>query len=200
MDVRAVTNEEYLQFVKSNQAWSKSKVSRIFADTNYLNHWESDFIIGKNYEKIKNSPVTNISWFAANAYAKWKSKRMPTSAEWEYSANISGNKELTKQVLQWYEKPNPEMIPNVKTTDKNKFGLYDMYGLVWEWVHDFNSRVNDTDSRNGTAVDLGLFCSDGTLKTASKEDYASYMRYAFRFSLKGNYCIKNLGFRCASDN
>jgi formylglycine-generating enzyme required for sulfatase activity len=38
------------------------------------------------------APVTNVSWFAAKAYASWKGKRLPTVAEWEYAAAASVDK------------------------------------------------------------------------------------------------------------
>jgi formylglycine-generating enzyme required for sulfatase activity len=201
MDTYAVTNEDYLQFVKANPQWTKSKVARLFADTNYLKYWIADFDIGPAYKQIKNSPVTGVSWFAANAYAKWKNKRLPTTSEWEYaaSASINGKSKdaLTKFILQWYEKPNPAVLPAVGSTFKNEFGLYDMHGLVWEWVYDFNQPLGGNSSTG--ELDKNLYCSSGSLKTADAKDYAAYMRYAFRSSLKGNYCVGNLGFRCVAD-
>src|SRR5690606_5143849 len=85
MDSTAVTNAEFLDFVKRNPKWSRSRVAKIYADDGYLKHWEGDFVIGERFEQIKNSPVTNVSWFAANAYAKWKGKRLPSNDEWEYA-------------------------------------------------------------------------------------------------------------------
>ena len=38
MDETAVTNLEYLEFVKANPQWRRSKVNRLFADTNYLKY------------------------------------------------------------------------------------------------------------------------------------------------------------------
>jgi formylglycine-generating enzyme len=201
LDVHAVTNEDFLQFVKANPGWAKSKVSRLLADDNYLCYWAGDFNIGPDYNKIKNSPVTNVSWFAANAYAHWKGKRLPTCNEWEYAAGatVAGLKSdkkdtLTSIILRWYEKPNTRLIPNVETTFKNRLGIFDMHGLIWEWVFDFNVPVNDGDVAN-----KNLFCSAGSLNSANRKDYASYMRFALRNSLKGNYCLNKLGFRCAKD-
>src|SRR6185312_15701148 len=87
MDEYAVTNAEFLEFVKANPSWSKSKVKRLFADANYLKHWKSDFEIGESNKNIYNSPVVNVSWFAAVAYCRWKNKRLPTLAEWEIAGN-----------------------------------------------------------------------------------------------------------------
>ncbi len=52
MDETAVTNSEFLEFVKANPEWRKSKVNRLFADTNYLRHWENDLSIGKSNQNI----------------------------------------------------------------------------------------------------------------------------------------------------
>lgn len=199
MDVHAVTNAEYLAFVKANPTWAKSRVPAIYADTGYLKHWESDFEIGDRYNQIKDSPVTNVSWFAANAYSRWKGKRLPTIQEWEYagSAAIENAPSLEKIILDWYSRPTPAVLPPVETTFKNEFDLYDMHGLVWEWVYDFNSIVMDGDSRSNEAIKRNLFCASGSFGAANKEDYAAFMRFAYRGSLKANYTVSNLGFRCA---
>ena len=76
LDVNAVTNGEFLEFVKANPKWARSKISPLFADAGYLKQWTGDFETGD--DKIINSPVTNVSWFAADAYARWKGKRLPT--------------------------------------------------------------------------------------------------------------------------
>src|SRR3954468_14685252 len=87
MDIFPVTNGDFLQFVRANLKWQRSSVKRLFADENYLRQWTSDLVIGEKVET--NAPVTHVSWFAAKACAAWKNKRLPTTAEWEYSAAAS---------------------------------------------------------------------------------------------------------------
>lgn len=203
MDETAVTNADYLEFVKANPQWRRSKVNRLFADTNYLRHWKSDLSIDGTKKDIDNSPVVNVSWFAAEAYAKWKNKRLPTIAEWELAAkgtpkNI-GRKSLTDYILEWYTKPNVAKLPHVKSTYQNQYGLYDMNGLIWEWTFNFNSFIGSRDSRGNNEDELKNFCAGGSLNVADKSDYATFLRFSFRGSLKGNYCISGLGFRCAKD-
>lgn len=207
LDIYPVTNADFLVFVKANPKWSKSKISKLFSEVNYLKQWKSDFSIGKDSIQIYNSPVTNISWFAANAYCKWKGKRLPTTSEWEYAASADiadrkGNNKTTilEIILNWYDKPTLPILPAKGSTFRNKFGIYDMHGLIWEWVYDFNSYVTSGDSRSSSAVDGDLFCGAGAANaSANKEDYAAFMRYGFRGSLKGAYTVANLGFRCAMD-
>jgi formylglycine-generating enzyme required for sulfatase activity len=202
LDVHAVTNEEFLEFVKENPQWARSKVPPLLADGNYLQQWKSDFNIGNT--NILHSPVTSVSWFAAEAYAKWVGKRLPTMDEWEYAAsaapaNLSKAETLTSYILDWYGKPTPQVLPHVKSAFRNQLGVYDMLGLVWEWVYDFNSVITGSDSRSQGTLGTSLFCAAGSQNAANKEDYASFMRFAFRESLKADYTIRNLGFRCARD-
>ncbi len=204
LDTYAVTNQQFLEFVKANPSWTRSKISKLFADTNYLKHWQGDLVIGD--EKILSSPVVNVSWFAANAYCSWAGKRLPATSEWEYAAaqqispkDRNDSTKVIDIILSWYSKPNRKIIPPVGSTYENVFGVNDLHGLVWEWTADFNSYVSGSDSRSSDEIERNLFCASGSFGTVNKEDYAAYMRFGFRGSLKGNYCIQNLGFRCAKD-
>ena len=199
MDVKAVSNAEFLLFVKLHPQWSRSRVSKLFADAGYLKHWKGDFAVTEN---LMNSPVTNVSWFAANAYAKWKGKRLPTLNEWEYAGNapiVNDSRPVEKVILEWYSKPAPKVLPAAGTGFKNRFGVKGMHGLIWEWVADFNSIIMAGDSRSNSAINRDLFCASGALAAIDKENYAAYMRYAFRGSLKAKYTVSNLGFRCAGN-
>jgi formylglycine-generating enzyme required for sulfatase activity len=200
LDVHAVTNGEFLQFVKANPQWKRSRIPGVFADSNYLKQWAGDLRIGD--DRIINSPVTNISWFAANAYCKWKGKRLPTMDEWEFAAgaapvNAKPGDKLSRIILEWYDHPNPAVLPPVRSTYRNRLGIYDMHGLIWEWVDDFNSVMpaGGNQGRGGNA----FYCGAASAGTANKEDYAAFMRYAFRQSLQATYTIGSLGFRCAQD-
>jgi formylglycine-generating enzyme required for sulfatase activity len=206
LDIYPVTNREFLEFVKANPKWAKSNVSSLFADAHYLEQWEGDFRIGRDEKRIGNCPVTNISWFAAAAYSRWKGKRLPTTAEWEYAGSADradrgrdGATSLTQYILEWYSRPTPPALPPVGSTFKNRFGIWDMHGLIWEWVFDFNSYMTGGDSRSGSEIERSLFCAAGSLNTVDKEDYAAFMRYGYRGSLEGKYTVRNLGFRCALD-
>lgn len=202
MSTHAVTNADYLAFVKANPAWRKSKASKLMVDANYLRHWKSDLEWNDGVDGA--SPVVNVSWFAASAYCRWKGVRLPTTAEWEMAGAApfvwpkqTASLTVENAVMRWYEKPSLKTLPAVQTVNRNAFGLYDMHGLVWEWVSDFNSFIGSFDSRMNNNAANSAFCAAGSLNAADKQAYASFLRYSYRGSLKGRYCIANLGFRYA---
>ena len=203
IDIYPVTNAQFLAFVKKYRAYSRSKMKGIFADKSYLTQWVSDFDYGTN--NLNNAPITNVSWFAAKKYCECQGKRLPTMDEWEYVAmadekriDARSKKEFNKYIMSWYEKPKTYLNP-VGQTFRNYWGVYDMHGLVWEWTGDFNSIFLSGESRKDKATDKNLFCGSGSVNATDLMNYAAFMRYAFRGSLKANYTTKNLGFRCAKD-
>ena len=111
---------------------------------------------GSSLEGKDDHPVVHVSWFDAEAYAKWAGKRLPTEAEWEYAAR--GGLEGKKYV--WGDEPFSDEQPQcnnfqgtfpnkntaldgfvrtspVKTFPPNGYGLYDMAGNVWQWCADW---------------------------------------------------------------
>lgn len=203
IDESPVTNSEFLEFLRKNPQWTRSQVTRLYADDAYLHNWQGDYEIPTDAKP--ESPVTNISWFAAEAYAKSVGKRLPTIDEWEYAAladenskDASGKPEFTQYILNSYQKKGMYKEA-VKQQKPNYYGLYDLYGLVWEWTEDFNSVMISGESRNDSSKNESLFCSGAAVTTSDLTNYAAFMRYAMRGSLKADYSVNNLGFRCAKD-
>ena len=204
IDDSPVTNAEYLTFLKANPQWTRSKVLRLYADSTYLKHWKGDYQLP---EKINpDAPVTNVSWFAAEAYAKSVGKRLPTIEEWEYvgladrtSKNASDKPDFTDFILREYQQRKSNMNKVVRQGEPNFYGVYDMYGMVWEWTYDFNSVMMSGESRKDNTTNESLFCAGGAITASDLRNYAAFVRYALRGSIKANNCLNNLGFRCARD-
>jgi formylglycine-generating enzyme len=101
-------------------------------------------------------PVVHIAYEDAEAYAKWKGKRLPTEAEFEFAARGG----LDRKPYAWGDefKPGGKFQANTfqghfpdKNTGEdgftgsapvgsftpNGFGLFDMAGNVWEWTADW---------------------------------------------------------------
>lgn len=74
-----------------------------------------------------------------------------------------------------------------------------MHGLIWEWVDGYNQSLISGDSRENADMDLKLFCGSGAVDASDGNDYAGFIRFAFRSGLEGNYTVTSLGFRLAQD-
>jgi formylglycine-generating enzyme required for sulfatase activity len=208
LDVHAVTNAAYLAFVTAWPRWRRSRVSPLFADEGYLRHWHADLQPASTEKGAAalQRPVTHVSWFAARAYCKWRGKRLPTVAEWEYAALASpevpdGRRDpvFMSRILTWYAKASPPVLPAVRSGGKNHWGIYDLHGVIWEWVADFHTALVTGESRGDSSLERNLFCGAGATGVAEQErvNYPAFMRYAYRSSLQGHYTVQNLGFRCA---
>jgi len=204
LDMLPVTIGEFLEFVRTHPQWQRSRVKHLFADDSYLKNWAGDLVPGANAPL--DTPVTFVSWFAARAYAESKGKRLPTVAEWEYAAQASpteadgrNDTAFKRKVLEWYSTPAPEKLAAVGSGPANFYGVRDLHGLVWEWVLDFNTAMVTGDSRGDGGIDAQFFCGAGSQGAQNPDDFPAFMRYGFRSSLKADYCVHNLGFRCAKD-
>jgi formylglycine-generating enzyme required for sulfatase activity len=204
LDRLPVTNGDFVEFVRAHPEWQRDRVPAVFADEGYLAHWASPNAIGPDLDEKQ--PVVRVSWFAAKAYCAARGARLPTEAEWELAASASrtqpdgrGDRVWREQILAWYSRPNPPRLPVVGTTPANYWGVHDLFGLVWEWVLDFNSAMLTTDARRTGDKNALTFCGGGAVNATDKSNYPSFMRTAFRSSLRADYTTNNLGFRCAAD-
>jgi len=101
-----VTNAEYLEFISDNgyknfKFWLSDgfdwiKKNNISSPLYWIKHKNKfyEFTINGFSELNLDLPVTHISYYEADAFARWSGKRLPTEYEWELSSKnfgISGN-------------------------------------------------------------------------------------------------------------
>jgi formylglycine-generating enzyme required for sulfatase activity len=144
IDKYPVTNAEYKKFIESdgyNQKvfWSDAGWQYISQSNPPENDDRDNILNGEN-----DCPVVNISWYEAEAFAKWAEKRLPTEAEWEKAARGTdgriypwGNM-FEKTNLNCAEAKNERPTPVKKYPQgQSLYGCLDMAGNVWEWTADW---------------------------------------------------------------
>ena len=138
IDEHPVTQEEYQRVMGENPSrWKSSKnpVEQV--------RW-SDAVRYCNARSRSEGfqPCYDLNtWecnFDANGY------RLPTEAEWEYAcragtktAYFFGNEPSKLKDYAWFDKNSGAKPRPVGQKLPNPWGLYDMYGNVWEWCNDF---------------------------------------------------------------
>ena len=102
----------------------------------------------KNWQQL---PVVDVTWYETNSFIDTlnqnnnsKRYRLPTEAEWEYAARAgsTGLRPFSLMAMDeyaWYIHNSNDEIQAVAQLEPNDWGLYDMYGNVWEWVSDWYS-------------------------------------------------------------
>ncbi|MCB0404484.1 MAG: ergothioneine biosynthesis protein EgtB [Bdellovibrionales bacterium] len=133
---RLVTNGEYLKFIEDggyerpelwlSDGWDVVRAARWDSPA----YWSQDerrwwlMTLGGVKEVDPNEPVCHVSFYEADAFARWAKKRLPTEVEWEVAARahpIEGN-----FLESDYLHPTPMSV------DSNKSNQF--FGDVWEWT------------------------------------------------------------------
>jgi len=197
-----VTRGEFRAFLQSHPDWRRDRVPAVFADASYLSDWPAPDDDSASPDAA-NRPVTNVSWFAAQAFCESEGARLPTWLEWENAAaadetrrDARSDPAWRRRILGWYERPTAAALPPVGGA-ANAYGVRDLHGLVWEWVDDFNALFIAGDSRTQGDPDLLKFCGSGAISIVDRDSYAVLMRVALLSSLNASDTTGALGFRCA---
>ncbi|MCP4698305.1 MAG: formylglycine-generating enzyme family protein [Gammaproteobacteria bacterium] len=201
-----VTVGEYLRFVKAagkhHPKWMK-KGDQYNVRTGIYEHYEK---FGKSLTDER-SPITGISWDDAAAYCNWLNEQtgeryaFPTEAEWEYACRAGGktawffgDDEKRLGDYAWYSKNAKGKIHPVGEKKENGWGLSDISGNVWEWVHDRYGRYSEEAQTKPKGPETG---SGRVVRGGDWNSPARYCRSAMRNGVGPGNRNSSLGFRLA---
>lgn len=177
-------------------------------------HWKTMIAQAKRgapwqgFKITPNTPVWDVSWYNAQAYAKWRGGRLPSETEWEKAARGTdgrtypwGNSFDPKKLNSGADyNNNPEAKGKVdgynRIADVDKFpgdisayGAIGMAGNVMEWT-------NDKERDTGPFKSMNPVIRGGNFQDSGTDAYKTTNR---RFNQADVYVARNLGFRVAYD-
>jgi ergothioneine biosynthesis protein EgtB len=139
---RAVTNAEYLEFMRDGgyqkpelwlsdgwdtvcaQAWNSPMYWERSADAD-SGAWE-EFTFRGMQEVDPSAPVCHVSFYEADAFARWSNARLPREEEWEVAAAQTSSSTTANGAFQEDGTFHPRPARGS--------GLQQLFGDVWEWT------------------------------------------------------------------
>jgi formylglycine-generating enzyme required for sulfatase activity len=229
IDAYQVTNRDFAKFVAATAyqttaekigGSSAFKMTAGPVDLNNPDLWWQ-FVAGANWrhpegpdsslDGLDDHPVVHVSKDDAQAYAQWRSARLPDEWEWEVAArgglaqadyvwgdDFSPDGQLQANIwtglFPWYfaRGPKPGTMP-VGQYQANGYSLYDMAGNVWEWT---TSRFDHSAccGPQANATDTLITLRGGSFLCAA--EYCLRYRPAARIGILPNATTNHIGFRC----
>lgn len=145
---RPVTNAEWLQFMESggyrdDRLWSpEGRAARERSGWEAPLHWIRGAdgawfrrtLVGFQ-PVVPSHPVAHISWYEAQAFARFAGHRLPREAEWERAASASAEV-AGRSALDGPRGNLGLVVGDTSPCGSLPSGLGDLFGNVWEWCED----------------------------------------------------------------
>jgi ergothioneine biosynthesis protein EgtB len=179
---RPVSNAEYASFIHDggyreptlwlSEGWATVQREQWQRPMYWQDDLASAFTLHGMRPLDPHAPVCHLSYYEADAFARWAGARLPTEAEWEHAAEhvpIEGN--LLDRAPR---------LPRAATGD----GLLHMYGDVWEWTSSayssypgFKTLPGALGEYNGKFMSGQMVLRGGSLATPRDHIRSSYRNF-----------------------
>ena len=153
-------------------------------------------------------PAIGVSFYEAEAFARWADARLPTEVEWEKAARGPDGLEYPwgddwiDDAAAFREVGPRKTVPvGVFARGESPYGALDMVGSVWQWCADvfdpkLYARIDDERPRGDEDADLA---GHRTVRGGAWNTLRYSLRCANRNSYPATARFSNLGFRLARD-
>jgi len=188
-----VTWEQYLYFCEKT---GRKKPGRFESDTTW----------GQS-----NYPVTNVSWYDAQAYCEWLSEQtgnnihLPTEAQWEKAARETdqrkypwGNTPPTCELTNFYQCTYAKSPVGSYPAGASPYGVHDMAGNVFEWCYDRydSTYYSISPNKNPQGPSNGI---SRVYRGGAYGSVAFNIRTTFRLHVAPQSSSHNIGIRLVRD-
>jgi ergothioneine biosynthesis protein EgtB len=183
---RLVTNGEYMEFIRDggykrpefwlSDGWSTVSQERWTHPFYWSDELDAEFTLNGMQPIDPAAPVCHVSYYEADAFARWAGARLPSEAEWEVAAAqmpIRGN--LVEQDLL-----HPCAAPDDAGHDESL--LRQLFGDVWEWTASAYSPYPGYRAPSGALGEYNgkFMCNQLVLRGGSCVTPTSHIRATYR--------------------
>jgi ergothioneine biosynthesis protein EgtB len=187
---RPVSNGEYLEFVRAggyedarlwlSDGWALARREGWQRPIYWSPSLEEEFTLTGTRELDPEAPLCHVSFYEADAFARWAGARLPTEFEWELAAGtvpLTGN---FVEAREWHPRACAAPVAGSAAPDTP----LQMFGDVWEWTQSayapypgYSPLAGTLGEYNGKFMINQLVLRGGSCATPREHIRASYRNF-----------------------
>ena len=200
---RLVTNAEYRAFIDDDgysnptlwlaDGWATIRQEGWNRPLCWSDDFEQEFTLHGWRPIEAHAPVCHVSFYEADAFARWAGARLPSEAEWELAAGetaVEGNLLDTGRLQPAAANRSPRGEP-----------IMQLYGDVWEWTASSYAPYPGFEPLAGSLGEYNgkFMCNQMVVRGGSCATWLEHVRATYRSFFYPRDRWQFLGFRLAKD-